>query len=198
MPNHAHRIRSGTSSQYFASASRRFALIAELLHRSWDTMKRARLLVSAALLMTACFVMRRWRPRRAGAAAGPQSRHRRPRIPARDRCDARKAGAWRVDQLAADLRRHRLQPAESDQQAERRATEARVVVGNAGGSASADAARSRRRHVSADARRRRASGRRHQRRLPVGVPRHRLQEKATATCAPRRRAISRSTPTRST
>ena len=113
----------------------------------------------------------RWRPRRAGAAAGAQSRHRRPRIPPRDRCDARKAGARPVDQLAAYLRWHRLQSAESDQQAERRATEARVVVGNAGGSASADAARSRRRDVSADARRRCASRRRHQRRLPVGVPR---------------------------
>ena len=39
------------------------------------------------------------------------------------------------------------------------------------GAASADAARTRRRDVPADARRRRAGGRRHQRRFPVGVPR---------------------------
>ena len=82
-----------------------------------------------------------------------------------------------MDQLASYLRWHWLQSAESDQQAERRAAEARVVVGNAGGSASADPSRSRRRDVSADARRRCASRRRHQRRLPVGVSRPRSQRR---------------------
>ena len=138
------------------------------------------------------------RPRRAGAAAGAQSRPRRSRVSPRHRCDAREARAGRVDQLAAHLRRHRLQPADADQQTERRPAAARVVVGHAGRPASADAARARWRDVPADARRRRAGGRRHQRRFPLGVPRAGSRKKATATCAPRRRAISRSTATRST
>ena len=134
-------------------------------------MKRARVVVSAALLGGCMCCLPRWGPRRAGAAAGAQSRHRRPRFSSSHRCHARKAGARRVDQLAAHLRWHRLQPADPDQQTERRPADARVVVGDARGSAPADAARARRRHVSADAGRRRAGGRRDQRRFPVGVPR---------------------------
>ena len=108
------------------------------------------------------------------------------------RGDAAQSRAGRLAELAAHRQRVGLQPARSDQPAERPAAAARVVVGDgrhrrAGG----DAARVRRRHVSAQPARRHSGARRRNRRPALGVPPEVAKTRACARAARRGRRTDR-------